>query len=76
MKGAGHQQRGIFSDIVGTASTQGSAVCARFARWLMWRCAIWPQFEAMYAKVGRPLIQSTKPLRALSSQVLYSVRSE
>jgi len=30
----------------------------------------------MYAKVGRPLIPSTKPLRALLPGVLYPVRSE
>jgi transposase len=35
-----------------------------------------PQFEAMYAKVGRPSIAPEKLLRALSLQVLYTVRSE
>src|SRR5215469_6103762 len=35
-----------------------------------------PQFEAMYAKVGRPSIAPEKLLRALLLQVLYSVSSE
>ena len=35
-----------------------------------------PQFEAMYAKVGRPSIAPEKLLRALLLQVLYTVRSE
>jgi transposase len=34
------------------------------------------QFEAMYAKVGRPSIAPEKLLRALLLQVLYTVRSE
>ena len=37
---------------------------------------MWPQFEAMYAKVGRPSIPPEKLLRALLLQVLYTVRSE
>src|SRR5712692_9755390 len=35
-----------------------------------------PQFETMYAKVGRPSIPPEKLLRALLRQVLYTVRSE
>jgi transposase len=35
-----------------------------------------PQFEAMYAKVGRPSIPPERLLRALLLQVLYTVRSE
>src|SRR5713101_10200659 len=35
-----------------------------------------PQFETMYAKVGRPSIPPEKLLRALLLQVLYTVRSE
>jgi transposase len=35
-----------------------------------------PQFEAMYARVGRPSIAPEKLLRALLLQVLYTVRSE
>ena len=39
-------------------------------------CNMWPQFEAMYAKVGRPSIPPEQLLRALLLQVLYTVRSE
>jgi transposase len=35
-----------------------------------------PQFETMYAKVGRPSIPPEQLLRALLLQVLYTVRSE
>jgi transposase len=35
-----------------------------------------PQFDAMYAKIGRPSIAPEKLLRALLLQVLYTVRSE
>jgi transposase len=35
-----------------------------------------PQFDAMYAKLGRPSIAPEKLLRALLLQVLYTVRSE
>src|SRR5438876_9073515 len=37
---------------------------------------MWTQFEAMYAKVGRPSIPPEQLLRALLLQVLYTVRSE
>jgi transposase len=37
---------------------------------------MWPQFETMYAKVGRPSIPPEQLLRALLLQVLYTVRSE
>jgi len=35
-----------------------------------------PQFERLYARVGRPSIAPERLLRALLLQVLYSVRSE
>jgi transposase len=35
-----------------------------------------PQFDAMYAKAGRPSIPPEKLLRALLLRVLYTVRSE
>ncbi|MGH6947699.1 MAG: IS5 family transposase [Kiloniellales bacterium] len=37
---------------------------------------LWPEFEALYAKVGRPSIPPEKLLRALLLQAFYSVRSE
>ena len=35
-----------------------------------------PQFDALYARTGRPSIPPEKLLRALLVQLLYSVRSE
>ena len=35
-----------------------------------------PQFDALYARAGRPSIAPEKLLRALLLQLLYSVRSE
>src|SRR5881392_1501493 len=35
-----------------------------------------PQFDAMYAKVGRPSIPPEQLLRAQLLQMLYSIRSE
>lgn len=37
---------------------------------------LWAEFQAMYAKVGRPSIAPEKLLRALLLQVLYTIRSE
>src|SRR4030042_1721348 len=37
---------------------------------------LWPEFQAMYARVGRPSIPPEKLLRALLLQALYSIRSE
>jgi transposase len=37
---------------------------------------LWDEFQAMYAKVGRPSIAPEKLLRALLLQVLYTIRSE
>ncbi len=37
---------------------------------------LWGEFQAMYARVGRPSIPPEKLLRALLLQVLYTVRSE
>src|SRR5659263_63154 len=37
---------------------------------------LWAEFQAMYAKVGRPSIAPANLLRALLLQVLYTIRSE
>jgi transposase len=37
---------------------------------------MWANFDAMYARVGRPSIAPERLLRALLLQMLYSVRSE
>jgi transposase len=39
-------------------------------------CELGPQFDALYARTGRPSIPPEKLLRALLLQVLYTVRSE
>ena len=77
MRGADHQQSGMFSYI----STE-----RRVPEDHPWRAIramvdvalrkMGPQFDAMYAKVGRPSIAPEKLLRALLLQVLYTVRSE
>ena len=38
--------------------------------------ALSPEFEKLYARVGRPSIAPEKLLRALLLQVLYTIRSE
>ncbi len=37
---------------------------------------LWPRFEAIYSRVGRPSIPPGKLLRALLLQVFYTIRSE
>lgn len=37
---------------------------------------LWPHFEALYSRYGRPSIAPERLLRALLLQVLYSIRSE
>jgi len=37
---------------------------------------MWPEFEALYSRIGRPSIPPERLLRALLLQALYSVRSE
>ena len=77
MRGADHQQSGMFSYI---------SAERRVPEDHPWRAIramvdvalgkMGPQFDAMYAKVGRPSIAPEKLLRALLLQVLYTVRSE
>jgi transposase len=77
MRGSDHQQSGMFSY---TSAEQRvpkdhplrairAMVDAALRR-------MGPQFDAMYAKVGRPSIAPEKLLRALLLQILYTVRSE
>ena len=37
---------------------------------------LWPEFDGLYARVGRPGIAPEKLLRALLLQAFYSIRSE
>jgi transposase len=77
MRGADHQQSGMFSYI--SAERRVPEVHPLRAIRAMVDAALrnmGPQFDAMYAKVGRPSIAPEKLLRALLLQVLYTVRSE
>ena len=77
MRGTDHQQSGMFSFISAEKRVPEDhplrAIRAMVDAALR---NIGPQFEAMYAKVGRPSIAPEKLLRALLLQVLYTVRSE
>ena len=77
MRGVDHQQSGMFSYI--SAERRVPEDHPLRAIRVMVEVALrnmWPQFEAMYAKVGRPSIPPEQLLRALLLQVLYTVRSE
>jgi transposase len=77
MRGADHQQSGMFSYISAERRVPKDhplrAIRAMVDVALRNTEA---QFEAMYAKVGRPSIPPERLLRALLLQVLYTVRSE
>jgi transposase len=77
MRGADHQQSGMFSYISAERRVPEDhplrAIRAMVDTALR---NMGPQFDAMYAKVGRPSIAPEKLLRALLLQVLYTVRSE
>jgi transposase len=77
MRGTDYQQSGIFSYISAEKRVPKDhplrAVRAMVDVALR---NMGPQFDAMYAKVGRPSIPPEKLLRALLLQVLYTVRSE
>ena len=77
MRGTDKQQSGMFSYI--SAERRVPEDHPLRAIRVMVEVALrnmWPQFEAMYAKVGRPSIPPEQLLRALLLQVLYTVRSE
>ena len=77
MRGADHQQSGMFSYISAEKRVpQDHPLRAIRAMLDAALRNMRPQFEAMYAKVGRPSIAPEKLLRALLLQVLYTVRSE
>lgn len=77
MRGGDHQQSGMFSYISAERRVPEDhplrAIRAMVDAALR---NMGPQFDAMYAKVGRPSIAPEKLLRALLLQVLYTVRSE
>ena len=77
MRGTDHQQSGMFSYI--SAERREAEDHPLRAIRTMVDVALrnmGPQFETMYAKVGRRSIPPEKLLRALLLQVLYTVRSE
>jgi transposase len=77
MRGADYQQSGMFSYI--SAERRVPEDHPLRAIRTMVDVALrnmGPQFDAMYAQVGRPSIAPEKLLRALLLQVLYTVRSE
>ena len=77
MRGADHQQSGMFSYISAERRVpQDHPLRAIRAMVDVALRNMGPQFEAMYAKVGRPSIPPEQLLRALLLQVLYTVRSE
>jgi transposase len=77
MRGADHQQSGMFSYISAERRVpEDHPLRAIRAMVDVALRNMGPQFDAMYAKVGRPSIAPEKLLRALLLQVLYTVRSE
>jgi transposase len=77
MRGADHQQSGMFSYISAEKRVpEDHPLRAIRAMVDVALRNMGPQFDAMYAKLGRPSIAPEKLLRALLLQVLYTVRSE
>src|SRR5207253_10163652 len=77
MRGRDKQQGGMFSCISAERRVpEDHPLRAIRAMVEVALCNMGPQFEAMYAKVGRPSIPPEQLLRALLLQVLYTVRSE
>ena len=77
MRGRDHQQSGMFSYIFADKRVpEDHPLRAIRAMVDVALRNMAGQFEAMYAKVGRPSIGPEKLLRALLLQVLYTVRSE
>lgn len=77
MRGADHQQSGMFSYISAERRVpEDHPLRAIRAMVDVALRNMGPQFDAMYAKMGRPSIAPEKLLRALLLQVLYTVRSE
>src|SRR6202008_3040234 len=77
MRGADHQQSGMFSYISAERRVpKDHPLRAIRAMVDVALRNMGPQFDAMYAAVGRPSIPPERLLRALLLQVLYTVRSE
>ena len=77
MRGTDHLQSGMFSYISAERRVPGDHPLRAIRTMVDIALRnMGPQFETMYAKVGRPSIPPEKLLRALLLQVLYTVRSE
>ena len=77
MRGVDHQQSGLFSYISAEKRVpEDHPLRAIRAMVDVALGNMGPQFDAMYAKVGRPSIAPEKLLRALLLQMLFTVRSE
>lgn len=77
MRGADHQQSEMFSYISAERRVpEDHPLRAIRAMVDVALRKMGPQFDTMYAEVGRPSIAPEKLLRALLLQVLYTVRSE
>jgi len=78
MRGADEQQSQIFSYFVAGGGGFGKIHPLRAIRAMVDEvlARLSPQFDAMYASVGRPSIAPEKLLRAQLLQMLYTIRSE
>jgi transposase len=77
MRGADQNQDGMFSYLSPAARVPKDHPLRPIKKMVNQALSeLWHDFEAMYAKEGRPSIPPEKLLRALLLQVLYTVRSE
>jgi transposase len=78
MRGTDHQQSHVFSYISPEQRVRKDHPLLRPIRTMVDEILkqLSPQFNKMYAKVGRPSIPPEQLLRSLLLQMLYSVRSE
>lgn len=77
MRGTDHQTSQLFSYVSPEARVPPTHPLRAIRRLVDAAFAtLSPQFEALYARVGRPSVPPEQLLRALLLQILYSVRSE
>ncbi len=77
MRGADQNQDGIFSYLSPAARVPKDHPLRPVKKMVNQGLSeLWHDFEAMYAREGRPSIPPEKLLRALLLQVLYTIRSE
>src|SRR4030042_1398244 len=77
MRGADENQDGMFSYLSPAARVPKDHPLRPIKKMVNQALSeLWHEFEAMYAKEGRPSIPPEKLLRALLLQALYTIRSE